>query len=67
MRKPMQTGLIVAAILAVLTVTEYVFATHIDDDLVRFLGITASAVGKAGLIVYYFMHIYRLWRPQEAH
>lgn len=67
MRKPMQTGLIVAAILAVLTVTEYVFATHIDDDLVRVLGITASAVGKAGLIVYYFMHIYRLWRPQEAH
>jgi cytochrome c oxidase subunit IV len=67
MRKPMQTGLIVAAILAVLTVTEYVFATHVDDDLVRFLGITASAVSKAGLIVYYFMHIYRLWRPQEAH
>jgi cytochrome c oxidase subunit IV len=63
----MQTGLIVAAILAVLTVTEYLFATHVDDDLVRVLGITASAVGKAGLIVYYFMHIYRLWRPQEAH
>jgi len=67
MRNAMRTGLIVAAILAVLTVTEYLFATHVDDDLVRFLGITASAVGKAGLIVYYFMHIYRLWRPQEAH
>jgi cytochrome c oxidase subunit IV len=67
MRKPMQTGLIVAAILAVLTITEYLFATHVDQDTVRFLGITASALGKAGLIIYYFMHIYRLWRPQEAH
>jgi cytochrome c oxidase subunit IV len=63
----MQTGLIVAAILAVLTITEYLFATHVDDDLVRFLGISVSAFGKAALIVYYFMHIYRLWRPQEAH
>ena len=67
MRKPMQTGLIVAAILAVLTVTENLFATRVEDDLVRFLGIAASAIGKAALIVYYFMHIYRLWRPQEAH
>ncbi len=67
MRKPMQTGLIVAAILAVLTITEYLFATHVDDDLIRFLGISVSAVGKAALIFYYFMHIYRLWRPQEAH
>jgi len=67
MRKPMQIGLVVAAILAALTVTEYVFATHIEQDTVRFLGITVSAIGKATLIVYYFMHIYRLWRPQEAH
>lgn len=67
MRKPMQTGLVVAAILAVLTVTEYVFATHVEQDTVRFLGITVSAIGKATLIAYYFMHIYRLWRPQEAH
>lgn len=67
MRKPMQTGLIVAAILAILTITEYLFATHVDDDTVRVLGITFSALGKAALIIYYFMHIYRLWRPQEAH
>lgn len=67
MRKPMQTGLIVAAILAVLTITEFVFATHVENDLVRFLGITLSSLGKAALIIYYFMHIYRLWRPQEAH
>lgn len=67
MRKPMQTGLVVAAILAVLTVTEYLFATHVEQDTVRFLGITVSAIGKATLIIYYFMHIYRLWRPQEAH
>jgi cytochrome c oxidase subunit IV len=67
MRKAMQIGLIVAALLAILTVIEYLFATRVEDDFIRFVGLTVSTFGKAGLILYYFMHIYRLWRPEEAH
>lgn len=63
----MQTGLIVAAILAVLTIVEYVFAVEVSDDLVRFIGLAVAAGGKAALIVYYFMHISRIWRVEEAH
>lgn len=67
MQKAMQKGLIVAVILAIVTVAEYFFATGIDDDTARFLGLTAAALVKAVLIVYYFMHIYRIWRVEEAH
>jgi cytochrome c oxidase subunit 4 len=67
MQKPMQTGLIVAVILAVLTIVEYIFAVEVSEDTVRFLGLTIAALGKAALIVYYFMHIYRIWRAEEAH
>ncbi len=67
MKPAMQTGMVVALILAVLTVAEFIFAVQVGDNTVRFLGLTATAVGKAGLIMYYFMHIYRIWRPGEAH
>jgi cytochrome c oxidase subunit 4 len=67
MQKAMQTGMIVAVILAVLTIVEYIFAVEITHDTLRFLGLTVAALGKAGLIVYYFMHIYRIWRTEEAH
>ena len=67
MQKAMQTGLIVALILAVLTIVEYVFAVNFDDDTIRFIGLSFAAVAKAALIVYYFMHVYRLWRVEEAH
>ncbi len=67
MQKPMQTGLIVAVILAVLTIVEYIFAVEVSDDTIRFIGLSFAAVGKAALIVYYFMHIYRIWRTEEAH
>lgn len=63
----MQKGLVVAVILAVLTIAEYIFAVQIGDDTVRFAGLTVAAGSKAALIVYYFMHVYRVWRPGEAH
>lgn len=62
-----KTGWIVAVILAVLTIVEYIFAVNVDDDFYRFLGLTFAALAKAGLIVYYFMHIYRVWSTEEAH
>ncbi|GMV85711.1 MAG: hypothetical protein AMXMBFR80_15660 [Dehalococcoidia bacterium] len=67
MQKPMQTGMIVALILAVLTIVEYIFAVEVSQDTVRFTGLSLAAVAKAALIVYYFMHVYRIWRTEEAH
>lgn len=67
MHNAIRQGMIVSLILALLTILEYVFAVNVDDDTVRFLGLAASAVAKAALIVYYFMHIYRVWRTEGAH
>ncbi len=64
--KPFQAGLIVAAILAILTVLEYIFAVEVHDEQFRFAGLSIAAIAKAALICYFFMHIYRLWR-QESH
>lgn len=62
-----KTGLLVAVLLAVLTVLEYIFAGGVSNETQRFAGLAVTAVLKAGLIMYYFMHIYRLWRGEEAH
>lgn len=62
-----KTGLLVAVLLAILTILEYIFAGEVSDETQRFIGLAFTAVLKAGLIMYYFMHIYRLWRGEEAH
>ena len=56
-------GFIVFLILAVLTAIEIVIATNLDSPGVALIIV---ALIKAGLIVQYFMHIYRLWR-EESH
>jgi cytochrome c oxidase subunit 4 len=57
-------GVMVFAALAVLTVLEYLMSTalHISGGFLFFV----VALVKAALIVYFFMHIYRLWR-EESH
>lgn len=67
MTAAMQKGLIVAVILAVLTIAEYLFATSVTQTETQFIGLAITAIAKAALICYYFMHIYRLWRAEEAH
>lgn len=62
-----KTGLVVAVFLAILTILEYIFAGQVSDETQRFAGLAATAIVKAGLIMYYFMHIYRLWRGEGAH
>jgi len=56
-------GLFVFLALAVLTGIELVIAINLDSPAVPLIII---ALIKAGLIVQYFMHIYRLWR-EESH
>ena len=60
-------GLVVIALLAVLTAAEYVIAVALDSTvvLVTFLALAAGA--KAWAITVYFMHVSRLWRGEEAH
>lgn len=55
-------GIIVFIGLAVLTVLEILVAIGLDGPLVPLFVI---ALIKAGLIVNYFMHVYRLWREEE--
>lgn len=53
-----RTGWLVFLGLAVLTVIEYIIAVELDNNLPIIMGI---AVIKAALIIWYFMHIARLW------
>lgn len=48
--------------LAILTVVEFFFAINLDNPAVPLL---ITAFIKAGLIVQFFMHFYRLWREEE--
>ncbi|MFQ5872568.1 MAG: cytochrome C oxidase subunit IV family protein [Dehalococcoidia bacterium] len=59
----LRLGLLVLIALAVLTVIEYAVGVALDDGNVPYLVIIALL--KAGLIVYYFMHIYQLWRQEK--
>lgn len=49
-------------ILAVFTGIEYVVSQTLDSTILLLL----IALVKAGLIINYFMHVYRLWR-EESH
>jgi caa(3)-type oxidase subunit IV len=60
-RKPSSRMRVFVA-LAVLTAVEFVIAVTVDANVPI---LAAFAVAKAGLIMYYFMHIARLWRPLE--
>ena len=55
-------GLIVFLILAVLTAVEYAIAKQVDQNIPP---LAVIALIKAGLIVWYFMHVVRAWRSHE--
>ena len=61
-----QKGYLVAVILAIMTILEYLFAVGVSSTEVRFAGLAITALAKVYFIAYYFMHIYRCWR-EEAH
>lgn len=53
-------------VLAAGTIIEYFVAVELKDaPNIALLGIIQ--VIEAGLIIYFFMHIYRLWRSEEGH
>jgi hypothetical protein len=64
----MQQGMVAAVILAILTIAEYFFAIEVPNDQVRFIGLSIAALGKAWLIVQFFMHLGNIFRPSaEGH
>lgn len=61
-------GAVVAIVLAVLTVIEYYVA--ILPEMYPSMSQSTTALFliafvKAALVVYFFMHVYRLWRPDD--
>lgn len=48
--------------IAALTIVEFAIALNLENALVPLMLI---ALIKAGLIVQFFMHVYRLWRSED--
>jgi caa(3)-type oxidase subunit IV len=55
-------GVNIFILLAVLTIIEFYLGIYSGSVALLML----VAVAKAGLVVYYYMHIYRVWR-EESH
>lgn len=64
-RAAFRLGAAVIAGLALLTALEYAVAVSIHSSTLPYLVVIALI--KAGLIVYYFMHIGQLWREEGGH
>jgi len=63
-RAKVRTGLIVAVVLAILTVIEYVIAIQIDRPL---WWLVPFGIAKAWLILDYFMHIRAVFSGNGGH
>jgi len=59
---PYVSGVIVAVVLAILTIAEYYVGILYPYPTPLFL----IALLKAILVLYFFMHVYRLWRSDEG-
>ncbi len=66
-RREQIRGVAIIVILAILTILEFVVAVAVDSSLWLVIGLTPFALLKAGLIVYFFMHVYLVWRGEEQH
>jgi heme/copper-type cytochrome/quinol oxidase subunit 4 len=60
----LKTGWVVAAILTVLTIGEYIVAVEVTNNLIW---LVLFAIAKSWLILKYFMHIQHLWNEGGHH
>ncbi len=58
-----RTGIVIAVIMAVLTAFEF-WVAHVNSG-VTFLMLIAAA--KAILVIWFFMHVKRLWSAEGGH
>jgi cytochrome c oxidase subunit 4 len=59
----MRRGNIVLLILALLTIVEFAIALYMESAVLLLI----VALLKAAVVVWVFMHVYRLWRGEEDH
>jgi hypothetical protein len=59
----LRTGVLVFIVLAVLTLVEYIVGTAQAPVIIMWL----IALTKAGFVVWFFMHIVRVFRSQGGH
>lgn len=60
-------GLVVIAVLAVLTIIEYLIAVELDNTQVIVTALAIIATVKAIAIMEYFMHLSKVWRGEGEH
>lgn len=60
-------GLVVFVLLGIFTLAEYVVAVSLDSTPVLVSLLVVAALAKCWAITQYFMHVYWLWRGEEAH
>lgn len=59
----MRRGNMVLLILALLTIVEFGIALYMESTVLLLI----VALLKAAVVVWVFMHVYRLWRGEEDH
>lgn len=60
-------GLVAMAVLAVLTIAEFIVAIGLDSATLIVVLLVVMGVAKAWIIVRTFMHVSKLWRGEEEH
>lgn len=60
-KKAQRTGIVIFAALMAFTVLEYILSVYFYS----LVGLFITMLIKSALIVYYFMHVYRLWREEN--
>lgn len=60
----LRLGWIVFIALAILTIVEFLVGAYVRPTTPY---LVATAIIKAWLIVYYFMHVPQLWRKDDTH
>ena len=63
LKPPMRVGLLVFIILVVLAAGEYVLGLALESGNLVYMLI--MNIVDAALILYFFMHVRQLWRPEE--
>ena len=63
LRSRLRLGVVIFVVLMIVEVAEYIIGASLNSGATVFL--VVLAVPGAGLIVYYYMHISQLWRPEE--
>lgn len=63
LKSPMRVGLLIFIILVVLAAGEYVLGLTLESGNLVYMLI--MNIVDAALILYFFMHVRQLWRPEE--